>query len=121
MGILFGSRSQFDFPPGAPVGREEERDQFGLPMLGGSILGEDERQFNERMAATEAVAGAVVEAVIRQAADYKMAERIILEQLRLRRPRRKSPGRPPNKEKNAARFAEYERQKERGRSTHTPP
>jgi hypothetical protein len=117
MGILHDKGSPFDFPPGTPMGLEE-RDRFGLPMQGGSFLGEDERQFNERMAATEAFVRDAVEAVIRQVDDHKVAERMFLEEFGYRRPRRKSPGRPPDKEKNAAMLAEWKRQKDLGLSTH---
>ena len=57
MGFLHDKRSPFDFPPGTPIGQQEreERDQFGLPIRLELPL-RDERQFNERMAATKAFA-----------------------------------------------------------------
>jgi hypothetical protein len=70
------------------------------------------------MAATEAFVRDAVEAVIRQVDDHKGAERMFLEEFGYRRPRRKSPGRPPDKEKNAAMLAEWKRQKDLGLSTH---
>jgi hypothetical protein len=70
------------------------------------------------MAATKAFARDAVEAVIRQVDDPKMAEHMFLEEFVQRRPRRKSPGRPPDKKKNAALLAEYKRHEELGLSTH---
>jgi hypothetical protein len=96
-------------PPG-----EQPRDRFGLPIHWTFTDGD----FDERVSATEALVRDSIESVIRQVGDHETAKRMFLEEFGYRRPRRKSPGRPPDKEKNAAMLAEWKRQKDLGLTTH---
>jgi hypothetical protein len=96
--------------------KNEERDRFGLPRHWTFL--DDDQQFNERMAATEVFVRDAVEALIHQVLDHKTAKRILLEELDRHRPLRKSPGRPPDKKKNAALVDEFERQRKLGLSIH---
>lgn len=105
MGFLHDKRSPFDFPPGMPAGQQarEECDRFGLPMHW-SFLGDDERQFGERMAATDALVRDAAEAVIRQVG-RKRARQLFLKALRP-----PPPGPEPDEEENTALLAAHDRQ-----------